>query len=326
MRDEHYGAGEFNESLLQDVDRVDVEVIRGLVEHEQGVGRHEHLCESQTRALASGKDADALLDVVAVKEESAKKTTLLRAGPAAGNGIHLAENGVRLVELLELVLGVVGLSNVLAELDLARIRLELAVDELHEGRLAGAVGAHEGNVVAAIELKVNALVDAVLAEGLGDPVEADDHVARAWGLGEREGHVLVALGKNHELTFDLLDLLHALLGLGGLGGLIAEFVDEHLHVGDLALLGGALGTHLLEIVLALVQVLGVVARIGGDAAILDRGDMAHARVHEGAVVADKKHRAVVVLEKGLEPLDALEVKVVGGLVEHKQVRMAKQEL
>ena len=54
--------------------------------------------------------------------------------------------------------------------------------------------------------------------------------------------------------------------------------------------------------------------------------MAHAGVHEGAVVAHEEHGAVVGGEEPLEPLDALEVEVVGGLVEEQQVGMAQQQL
>ena len=62
------------------------------------------------------------------------------------------------------------------------------------------------------------------------------------------------LGQDHELALDLLDAAHALLGLRGLGWLVAKLIDKHLHVRDLALLGGALGAHLLEIVLALPEI------------------------------------------------------------------------
>ena len=224
------------------------------------------------------------------------------------------------------MLGVVGARDVLAHLDRARVGLLEAEGELHEGRFAGAVGAHEGHVVATVECGVCVGVDEIVAKGLADVLERDHHVARARGLGEAEAHLARALGKHHELALDLLDALHALLGLGGLGGLVAELVYEDLHVGDLALLGGALGAELLEVVLALAQVGGVVARVGGEAAVLKGRDVAHAGVHEGAVVAHEQHGSVVAREELLEPLNALEVEVVRGLVEQQQVGVAQEEL
>ena len=138
--------------------------------------------------------------------------------------------------------------------------------------------------------------------------------------------MLVAFGQDDELLFDLLDLADALLRLGGLGGLVAELVDEDLHVGDVALLGGTLGAHLLQVVLALLEVAAVVAGVGGYAAVFEGGDVVDAGVHEGAVVADDEDGAVVVCDKAAQPLDAFEIQVVGGLVQKQQVGMAQEEL
>ena len=169
-------------------------------------------------------------------------------------------------------------------------------------------------MLAAVELEVDVAVDVLVAVGLGDALQAHYHVAGAWRIGELKVDVLVALGQDDKLLFDLLDLADALLSLGGLGGLVAELVDEDLHVGDVALLGGTLGAHLLQVVLALLEVAAVVAGVGGHATVFECGDVVDAGVHEGAVVADDEDGAVVVGDKAAQPLDALEVQVVGGLV------------
>ena len=169
-------------------------------------------------------------------------------------------------------------------------------------------------MLAAVELEVDVSVDVLFAVGLGYTLEAHDHVAGARRIGELKVDVLVALGQDDELLFDLLDLADALLRLGGLGGLVAELVDKHLHVGDFSLLSGALGAHLLQVVLALLEVGAVVARVGGNAAVLESSDVVDAGVHEGAVVADDEDGAVVVGDKAAQPLDAFEVQVVSGLV------------
>ena len=147
----------------------------------------------------------------------------------------------------------------------------------------------------------------LVAVGLGYALEAYDHVAGARRVGELKVDVLVALGQDDELFFDLLDLADALLCLGGLGGLVAELVNEDLHMGNVALLGGTLGAHLLQVVLALLEVAAVVAGVGGHAAILEGGHVVDAGVHEGAVVADDEDGAVVAGDKAAQPLDALEV-------------------
>ena len=179
---------------------------------------------------------------------------------------------------------------------------------------------------APVEREVDALVDHVVAEALGDALELDHLVARARGHGEAEVYLLVGLGQHDELALEALDALHALLDLLGLGGLVAEPLYERGHVGDVALLCGALGPQLLQVVLALPQVARVGARIGVEALVLERGHVAHAGVHEGAVVAHEQDRPRIGGQESLEPLDALEVKVVGGLVEQEQVGVAQQEL
>ena len=162
--DKHDRALEVHERALQNVYGVDVKMVGRLVEKQQRVGRHEHLGKRKTRPLAAREHAHALGHVVPVEEEGAEQAALLGGGPPRGRLVHLPEDGVALIELLELMLGVVGLRHALAKGDAALIRGELAVDELHEGGLAGAVGSHEHHVVAAIELEVHARVDVVLAK------------------------------------------------------------------------------------------------------------------------------------------------------------------
>ena len=148
------------------------------------------------------------------------------------------------------MLRVVGALPVLPELHGPLGRLEGAHDELHHRGLAGAVGPHQGHVIAAVEFKVHVAVDDVAAVGGRHLVERHLHVARARRLGEAEGDLLGALRQHHELLLDPLDLLDAVLDLLGLRGLVAEAVHEDLHVLDVALLRGALLAQLLEVVLA----------------------------------------------------------------------------
>ena len=224
------------------------------------------------------------------------------------------------------MLGIVGDAHVGTQVARAGSGRLQAGEDLHEGGLAGAVGTDERHVLAAVEFEVDVAVDVLVAVGLGDSLQAHDHIAGARRVGELKVDVLVALGQDDELLFDLLDLADALLRLGGLGGLVAELVNEDLHVGDVALLRGTLGAHLLQIILALLEVAAVVAGVGGHAAVLERGDVVDAGVHEGAVVTDDEYGAVVVSDKAAQPLDAFEVQVVGGLVEQQQVGMAQEEL
>ena len=219
------------------------------------------------------------------------------------------------------MLGVVGTRDILAQLHGAPRGGLVSGDELHQRGLARAIGTYQHHVVSAVELQRDALVYEVVPVGLAHVVQRHHHVARTRRLGETEVHLLGLLGKHHELVLDLLQTLDALLHLLGLRRLVAEAVDERLHVLDVALLRRALGLELLQVVLALLEVARVVAGVRGEASVLERRHVAHARVHEGAVMAHDEHGAVIRGQERLQPPDALEVQVVGGLVQKQQVRV-----
>ena len=327
VADENDRARETLQRVFEHVDRVDVQMVGRLVETEQSLGCHEHLCQGQAGLLSAREDADLLLDrIVVAEKERAKKAALLRHRPLGGDGIDFLQDRIAFVHALERVLGIVCDADVCSQVSHAGGGCLDARDHLHERRLAGAVWADERHVVASIELEVDVAVDVLVAIGLRYVLERDHHIARARRVGEVEVDVLVPLGKDDELAFDLLDLANALLGLCSLGGLVAKLVDKDLHMGDVALLGSAFGSHLLEIVLALLEIGAVVARVGRDTAVLKGGNVIHACVHERAVVADDQHGALVIRDESAQPLNAFEIQMVCGLVEQQKIGMAEKEL
>ena len=139
-----------------------------------------------------------------------------------------------------------------------------------------------------------------------------------------------------------LDLLEVeLAGAVGLGGHLLVAGETGLGLG-LAALGvgadplqlllealGQLGVLLaldLQARALLLQVGGVVALVGVGAAAVDLGDPLGDVVQEVPVVGDGEDGAGVLGEVLLQPLHALGVEVVGGLVEQQQVRLLQQQL
>ena len=73
VADQHDGAGEVLQGVLEHVHRVDVQVVGGLVQAQECLGGHEHLGERQTGLFAAGEDADLLFDgIVVAKEEGSQ--------------------------------------------------------------------------------------------------------------------------------------------------------------------------------------------------------------------------------------------------------------
>ena len=150
--------------------------------------------------------------------------------------------------------------------------------------LAGAVVAHQSDLLAALDDCVQLLVHHVVAVGLTHVLDLRHHPACARRLREAEPYGLAvqagcvdALG-----LLQLADLLLHLLGLGVLG---PEAADEGLGRFDLALLvAGGVDQGLVALALLFFEVV-VVAGIEVDDAPIEVGDVGDHAVQEVAVVA-----------------------------------------
>ena len=228
------------------------------------------------------------------------------------------------MQLIELMLGEIGLVHMDAVFDKAAVLLHHSGDHLEQGRLAGAVGTHQRDLVPPVDIQIQILVDLLLAEGLAQALDAHHQITRALGLAEIELDGLLLLGQHDAL--DLLQLADSVLHLLCLGGLIAEALDEGLHVRDFRLLLGSLVAQQGKPFLALLQIRAVIALVQVDLAVVHFGHTVDHGIHEGAVMADYDDGAGIAAQKALEPLNAFQVQMVGGLVQHEHVGVADQKL
>ncbi len=125
---------------------------------------------------------------------------------------------------------------------------------------------------------------------------------------------------------DLLEHLDPVLHLRGLRGRVAEPVDEHLDARHLLVLPALRVAQALEALVALDEVLRVVAVVVDERAQVDVGDAVHDGVQEEAVVRDQDHRVRVVVQVLLEPVAGVEIEVIGRFVEQEQVGLRQQQL
>ena len=246
---------------------------------------------------------------------------LLDVGKLFGHVVH---GGQVEVDLLGEVLMVAADLEMRVAAYLALGGQELAVDELEERGLAGAVGSDEGDARVQIDAEVERLVDGlgVVLVLEGDLLHAEHGRRYLAAVGKRERERLVGDDALGEAAVDHL-AQRLLLGLRlarQLGRAVTEARDVVLHVGDLVLLPlvalGLVGLELdarlnVRVVVArevLERLLGQVDDVGADA------------VEEVLRVRDEHERALVVLQLLLEPHGRLEVQVVGRLVEQQQRR------
>ena len=195
VRGHEEGAGVGLQEALEPEDRLEVEVVRGLV-HQQDVGTAEqHARHGHAHLPAAGEGAHVPVDPLLVEAQAEEHLAGLRLERVAAlvvvlllhlaetreDGVHLVGAGGvahRVLESLELVVEVpqppaardrlvedgaarhlldvlpeVADRELLRDRHLALVRGLLAHDHAEQGRLAGAVGAHEPDLVAGVELE-----------------------------------------------------------------------------------------------------------------------------------------------------------------------------
>ena len=125
---------------------------------------------------------------------------------------------------------------------------------------------------------------------------------------------------------DFLQLLDFLLHLHGLRRLIAEAVDERLHIGDFLLLVLVGAKLLFATLFPQFDIIAVFHAIVDNLTTRYFQRAIRDIVDESTVVADENHRRAARRQKLLQPLNRLDVKVVRGLVEQQHVGTAQQNL
>ena len=326
---EYERAGPRVEQALELGEHVGVEVVAGLVEN-QDVGtveQDEH--ELQAAFLTAREILDRAAHLCRLEPELLEQLHRAHAG-AVGQlvarlvvGAHLAHAQVlKLGELGEL-LREHGELDRLADLDPSAGRLELALDEVEQRRLASTVGTEQGDAVARADVPVDGL-----DEGLAIPVErrvleVDDLLAQA-----RHG-AAAQLDRVAQRRFVRDELLGRLDPEARLARACLCPAREPRELATQDVLPFCLGDG------RLTRALDALLDIGGVAALERRDDavvhLPHVEAHlveKPAVVRHDQKRALAiapaVLEVLGEPMDAFDVEVVGGLVHHEHIPPADQ--
>ena len=246
-----------------------------------------------------------------------------RAGPPAHLGFRrirhqpadvIVGRGVE-IEFVDLMLREISDRELVGAGDMAGERRQLARQQFHERRLAVAVGAEQRDAVVGIDPQRDAVqhrLFRIVADR--DIVDRDDR---------RRQHLLRHRKRDfaHVLRHQRGDRLHPLqhldagLRLAGLRGLGLEAIDEGLQA--LALVGLALGVLGIEHFAhrALLFERGVGSLVERQLAAIEMQDLIDRGVEQVAIMADDDHGARIMRQMVLEPQRALEVEIVGRLVQ-----------
>src|SRR5436190_3660661 len=171
VADHHDRSRELEQRILERAQRLDVEVVRRLVEHQHVAAGDQRLGEVQAPALAAGQVADQLLLVVALEVEPAEVGARRHDELADDEVVEAARDvlpdGLVVLEVLAALLDERHLGG-RADLDAAAVGLLLARDHAKERRLAGAVGSDDADDRAGRNLEAEVVDEEPVAETLAD--------------------------------------------------------------------------------------------------------------------------------------------------------------
>ncbi len=205
---------------------------------------------------------------------------------------------------------------------LARSRCKLAQQQLQQRALAGAIGADDADALAAQDAGGEAAEYLAPIEGDADILGLEDQLAGAGGL--LHGHVGLArpVAPVAALHAHLLQRAHAAF-IAGAAGLDA-LADPHLFLRQPLVEQRVLARLVRELRGFLFRVVVVIAGPAAELPAVEIDDARGNAVDEGAVVADEQQRAAEFQQQLFQPLDGVDVQMVGGLVEQQQLGLHHQ--
>eukprot|EP00760_Papus_ankaliazontas_P001082 PhM_4_TR10382/c1_g1_i1/m.31135 len=325
--DDDHTALEVVDGVDERVDGLHIQVVRGLVEHQEMGFLSADECHRHTRLLTAGERLDLLVVRDALEAERAKALAGLVLVDEPTPLHHELDAGELERHLVDKVLVVAADAGVACKRGHALRGLERAVHQVEQRRLADTVRADETDAGVTPHSDAHVLVERRAAGVVErDVVELDEALGVAERRrvleGERDCVLLPLLEHNvvevaallaSAVLEDLVDLLlaHVLVALVG-----ADFLALLL---ELVVVLAALGTERREEV---VVAAGVVLQ----ETVVDVHHVGADRVEELHVVANHHkglglaHVRVVHLgEVVLQPRDGVKVQVVRGLIEHQEV-------
>ena len=287
-----------------------------------GTGNH-HLTEHAAHALTSGEDIDLLQTIVALEEHTAEVATdelgvLIRA--VLGQPL---DDGVLGCELLRVVLREVGLAGGYAPLVVTAVRLHLAGDDLHEGGLRELVRTNQCDLISTVHDEGDVIEHLYAVDGLREVLHLEDIVTDLTVRLKYDVRILTR-GRLDVVELDLLEGTLTggrLLGFGSIG---RETLDELLQLLDLLLLLAVRFLLLTHDELGGLEPEIVVSGEEGDLTVVDVRDVCADLVQEVTVMGYDDDGILEVDEELLEPLNGVQVEVVGRLVEEQDVRVTEQ--
>ena len=313
---------------------MDVEVVGGLVEQQHVGGFDQEPAQVQPPPLAARELAHGLVLLGGREQEALQqlRSTELAAIHLHGAGRflhhidHLLLEGLGVAQHRFGVLIEIGQLHGAAQLQASAMGLAPAGDQIQQGGFARAIGANDADAIFRAEVVGEGLQQGGAAGGAG--LIGGPH-RQVFGFDRPlaqpplvAGQADLALGLPFGGLLHGLNALDAglLFGAAGLGPALEPLQLPPQGPLELRLAGGRSGLFLR----LAGQVVGVIAAVAAGFAAIHLHDPAGHLIEHVAVVGDQHQGAAEALQIALQPLDAVGVEVVGGLIQQQHVGLGHQ--
>ncbi len=212
----------------------------------------------------------------------------------------------------------------MSEFKLPGIVFQFVDDTFNQSRLTLAILADKSHLLATLDGKVDLVEHQMVAIALADVLTKERDLAGMRSRREFQvnGRRVFVVNLN---TLNLVKRLYTALHLHSLSGLIAETLNKLLRIGNGLLLVFESAHLLFPAFFAQFHKLGVRHLVVVDVSARNFNGSVGNTVEEGTVVRNQQHRASVLFQEVLEPLNRLNVEVVGRLVEQKHIGLTQQD-
>ena len=315
--------------FFQYLQRLDVEVVGRLVQHQEVRIPHQHRTEVKLALLAAAQLVNVVVLLLGRKEEELQK---LRSRHVLAAQIYVIGNLRNHVNHLlvftefQSLLREIAEANRLADVKLAAVGLNFAQQHLDEGRFSRSVITHNTHFLEAGKVVVEVVENHLF---LSPVVESLAHILAFKNLRTYiNGRSLQSyLPVFDALLRHLLQLVESILAIFRLVSARLRLTAHPVEFPAVEILRVLyFGSQIVHSLLPLLQIISIIAAVGVDGAVVEFQNRIAHLVQEESVVRNHEDGLVSAVQITLQPLYHLQVQMVGRLVQHQEVGFRNQHI
>ena len=327
MADEKDGAVVGLQQLFEQLQGVDVQIVRRLVEHQHIGGAGEQARQQQAGLFAAGEAAHGRGGARGAEKKVAQiafdvLAALADFDPFAARADEVFQRGIRIELRAHLVK--VGHLQAGALAHAAAVGRQLAQDQFEQRAFARAVGADEADFVAAQKGGAKALHHGRAAKGFADVVQLGHDFSAGLAAGHFHAHAAQRLAAGSAGGAQGVQAVDAALRAGA--ARFHAFAHPDFFLRQQFVGPGVERGFLRQLLFFLRLIGGEVAGVAAQAAPVQLHDARGHGIQKSAVVRDDNHAAFVGQQQLLQPANGGQIQMVGRLVQQQHIRLRHQRL